>query len=45
MQAKATEKWIEQIDYNKEDWQEIDDRRQIDLDLEASVLEGQEGTT
>jgi hypothetical protein len=41
LQAKAAEKWGSQIDYEREDWQEIDSRRPIDLDLDASVLEGE----
>jgi hypothetical protein len=45
LQAKATEKWVNQINYDREDWQEIDDRRPIDLDLDASVLEGEEAAS
>ena len=45
LQAKATEKWVNQINYDREDWQEIDSRRPIDLDLDASILEGEEAAS
>lgn len=45
LQADATRSWVNQIDYTREDWQEIDDRLPIDLDLDASVLQGEEAAS